>query len=54
MIKSFINYVYYRNDIGNPIGNDWLLATSDMLDEFRTDLTQVLTLWIQYIVGLHQ
>jgi hypothetical protein len=41
MIKSYIHYVHYRNDIGNPIGNDWLLVTSDMLGAFRTDLTQI-------------
>jgi hypothetical protein len=41
MIKSFIHYVNYQNDIGNTIGHDWLSLTSDMMDEFRTDLTQV-------------
>jgi hypothetical protein len=41
MLKSFIHYVYYRNDLGNPNGNDWFFVTSDMLDAFRTDLIQV-------------
>jgi hypothetical protein len=39
--KSFIHYVYHRDSIGNPIGNDWLSVTEDMLNKFRTDLTQV-------------
>jgi hypothetical protein len=26
MIKSLIHSVHYRNDIENPIGNDWLLV----------------------------
>jgi hypothetical protein len=41
LIKSFIHYVYHRDSIGNPIGYDWLSITDDMLNEFRTDLTQV-------------
>jgi hypothetical protein len=36
-----MHYVYHRDSTGNPIGNDWLSVTEDMLDDFRTDLTQV-------------
>jgi hypothetical protein len=41
LLKSFMHYVYHHDSIGNPIGNDWLSVTEDMLNEFRTDLTQV-------------
>jgi hypothetical protein len=41
LIKSFIHYVYHCDITGNPIDNDWLSVTEDMLDKFRTDLTQV-------------
>jgi hypothetical protein len=41
MIRSFIHYVHHRSSIYDPIGNDWLSITDDMLDEFRTDLTQI-------------
>jgi hypothetical protein len=41
LLRSFIHYVYHHDSTGNPIGNDWLSVTEDMLDEFRTDLTQV-------------
>jgi hypothetical protein len=37
MIRSFIHYVQHRSSIYDPIGNDWLSITDDMLDEFRTD-----------------
>jgi hypothetical protein len=39
LLKSFIHYVYHHDSIGNPIVNDWLSITEDMLNEFRTDLT---------------
>jgi hypothetical protein len=39
LLKSFIHYVYHRDSIGNPIKNDWLSVTEDMLnEEFRTNL----------------
>jgi hypothetical protein len=41
MIRSFIHYVHHRSSIYEPIGNDWLSVTDVMLDEFRTDLTQI-------------
>jgi hypothetical protein len=41
MIRSFIHYVHHRSSIYDPIGNDWLSVTDDMLDEFRTDLSQI-------------
>jgi hypothetical protein len=41
MARSFIHYVHHRSNIYDPIGNDWTTITSDMLDEFRTDLTQI-------------
>jgi hypothetical protein len=39
-VLDFVN-VYHRASIGDPIGNDWLSVTEDMLNEFRTDITQV-------------
>jgi hypothetical protein len=41
MIRSFIHYVHHRSNIYDPIGNDWTTITSDILDEFRTVLTQI-------------
>jgi hypothetical protein len=41
MIRSIFHYVHHRSSIYDPIGNDWLSITDDMLDEFRTDLTQI-------------
>jgi hypothetical protein len=41
MIRSFIHYVHHHSSIFDPIGNDWLSVTTEMLDEFRTDLTQI-------------
>jgi hypothetical protein len=41
MIRSFIHYVHHRSSIFNPIGNDWLSVMTEILDEFRTDLTQI-------------
>jgi hypothetical protein len=41
MIRSFIHYVHHCSSIFDPVGNDWLSITTDMLDEFRTDLTQI-------------
>jgi hypothetical protein len=41
MIRSFIHYVHHHSSIFDPIGNDWLSITTEMLDECRTDLTQI-------------
>jgi hypothetical protein len=41
MIRSFIHYIHHHSSIYDPIGNDWLGITNDMLDELRTDLTQI-------------
>jgi monomeric isocitrate dehydrogenase len=41
MIRSFVHYVHHCSSIYDPIGNDWISITDDMLDEFRTDLTQI-------------
>ena len=38
LLISFVHFVYYRKDIGNPIGNDWTSITMDEFDEFRTNL----------------
>jgi hypothetical protein len=40
-IRSFIHYLRHRNGTYNPIGNVWLSIMDKMLDEFRTDLTQI-------------
>jgi hypothetical protein len=34
IIKSFIHYVHYRDEIGNPIGDDWRNITQDDFDQF--------------------
>jgi hypothetical protein len=41
MIMSFIHYVHHCSSIYDPIGNDWLSITDNMLSEFQTDLTQI-------------
>jgi hypothetical protein len=34
LIKSFIHFVHYRDEIGNPIGDDWHSITQDEFDQF--------------------
>jgi hypothetical protein len=34
MLRSFIDYVHHRSSIYDPIGNDWLSVTDNMIDEF--------------------
>jgi hypothetical protein len=34
LIKSFIHFVHYRDEIGNPIGDDWRSITQDEFDQF--------------------
>jgi hypothetical protein len=41
MIRSFIHYVHHCSNLYDPIDNDWTTITSDMLDEFRTNLTPI-------------
>jgi hypothetical protein len=41
MIRLFIHYVHHHSNLYDPIGNDWTTIMSDMLDEFRTNLTQI-------------
>jgi hypothetical protein len=38
LIKTFIHFVHYRNEINNPIGNDWTNVTIDEFDQFRVNL----------------
>jgi hypothetical protein len=38
LIKTFIHFVHYRNEINNPIGNDWKIVTVDEFDQFRLNL----------------
>ena len=35
LIKSFIHFVHYRDEIGNPIGDDWPSIIQDEFDQFR-------------------
>jgi hypothetical protein len=35
LIKSFIHFVHYRDEIVNPIGDDWRSITQDEFDQFR-------------------
>jgi hypothetical protein len=34
LIKSFIHFVHYRDEIGNPIGDGWRSITQDEFDQF--------------------
>jgi hypothetical protein len=34
LIKSFIHFVHYRDEIGNPIGDDWRSITQYEFDQF--------------------
>jgi hypothetical protein len=35
LIRSFIHFVHYRDEIGNPIGDDWRSITQDEFDQFH-------------------
>jgi hypothetical protein len=35
LIKAFIHYVHYHDEIGNPIGEDWRSITQDEFDQFH-------------------
>ena len=39
LLKCFIHYVYYRDEISDPIGNDWTKITMDQFDLFRANIT---------------
>jgi hypothetical protein len=56
LLKSFIHYVYHRDSIGNPIGNDWLYVTEDMLMNLELILHKYnnLILLILFIISPHQ
>jgi hypothetical protein len=41
MIRSFIHYVHQHRSIFDPISSDWLSVMTEMLEEFRSDLTQI-------------
>jgi hypothetical protein len=38
LIKTFIHFVHYCNEINNSIGNDWTNVTVDEFDQFRVNL----------------
>jgi hypothetical protein len=38
LIKTFIHYVYYRQEINQPINNQWLSVTQEDFDQFRCNL----------------
>jgi hypothetical protein len=38
LIKTFIHFDHYHNEINNPIGNDWTNVTVDEFDQFRVNL----------------
>ena len=38
LLKTFIHYVYYRDEINDPIGDKWLSITQDEFDQFRVNL----------------
>ena len=39
LIKCFIHYVYYCDEIGHPIGSDWTSITMEDFDAFRANLS---------------
>jgi hypothetical protein len=41
IMRFFRNFVHHRSSIYDPSGNDWLSVTYRMLDEFRTNPTQI-------------
>jgi hypothetical protein len=38
LLKSFIHYIYYRDESGNPIGDKWPAITMADFDKFRSNL----------------
>jgi hypothetical protein len=38
LLKTFIHYGHYRDEINDPIGDKWLSITQDELDQFRVNL----------------
>jgi hypothetical protein len=38
LIKTFIHFVHYHDEIGNPIGDDWLSIDQDDFDQFRCNI----------------
>jgi hypothetical protein len=38
LLKTFIHYVHYRDEINDPIGDKWLSITQDKFDQFRVNL----------------
>ena len=39
LIKCFIHYVYYRDEINDPINNEWTKITMDDFDLFRANIS---------------
>ena len=39
LLKCFIHYVYYRDEICDPIDNDWTKITMDKFDLFRANIS---------------
>ena len=37
LLRCFIHYVYYRDEIRDPISNEWAKITIDKFDEFRAN-----------------
>jgi hypothetical protein len=40
-IKTFIHFVHYCKEIGNPIDDQWIAITQDELDQFRCNLDYI-------------
>jgi hypothetical protein len=38
LLKSFINYIYYHDESGDPIGDKWTAITMADYDQFRSNL----------------
>jgi hypothetical protein len=38
ILKTFIRYVFYRDEISNPIGDKWTSITQEDFDQFRCNL----------------
>jgi hypothetical protein len=43
LVRCFLDYVLYRNESGDPIGNGWLAITPEGFDAFRVDPNYIAT-----------
>jgi hypothetical protein len=41
LISTFLDLIIHRNNINNPVGNNWASITKAEFDDFRIDSTQM-------------